>query len=139
MNTLGSEVHTGLIYLGILGLLYVILTVDVIRHRWKFRVGLGLGENNPHMEKVVRIHGNFAEHVPFTALLLLILEINHASVILLNVLWVMLVLSRVAHAVGLQTSRTVSKGRTIGVSLMLSVMVIASLTLIVQFFSHQSV
>ena len=135
MNILGSEVHTGLLYLGILGLLYVILTVDVIRHRWKFRVGMGVGEN-PHMEKVVRIHGNFAEYVPFCALLLIVLEINHAHPLLVHALWLALIFSRVSHAVGLQTSNGLSKGRTLGMSLTIAVMVISSLSLIVQFFNR---
>jgi uncharacterized membrane protein YecN with MAPEG domain len=134
MNTLASELHVGLIYLGVLGLLFLALTVNVIRHRWKFRVGLGVG-NNPMMEQIVRVHANFSEYVPFCSLLLIVLEINHTSPVTLHALWIVLIASRVFHAWGLLSGRGPTKGRTIGMVLTAVVLLGSSLSLFTQYFA----
>ncbi|KYG62648.1 hypothetical protein AZI87_15255 [Bdellovibrio bacteriovorus] len=133
MNLFSSQIHLALPYLGILVLMYFALTVNVIRNRWKHRVGLGSGQNSI-MEQVIRIHGNFGEYVPFLSLILIVLEINKATPVFLHTYWILLILSRVAHAWGLWGSRSVSRGRTLGMTLTGVVMLGSSLMLFVQFF-----
>lgn len=42
-------------YAGIIGLLYLGLSLDVIRNRFRFRQSMGTGEE-AKLEKVVRVH-----------------------------------------------------------------------------------
>ncbi len=60
-------------YAALLAIFYVVLAFAVVRQRMKLRVGLGDGQQ-PSLIKAIRIHGNFAEYVPFALLLLLLLE-----------------------------------------------------------------
>lgn len=101
-------------YAAALAVFYVVLTVMVIRQRFKFRVGLGDGQQ-PELVKVVRIHGNFAEYVPFLLLLLLILEMQGAALWQLHLVGALTLGGRLCHAVGLLLSSGTSAPRFIGV------------------------
>lgn len=120
-------------YLFVLGLMYVFLTFNVILKRNKFRIGIGSGEN-PSMALAVRVHGNFAEYVPFTALLLIILELNLTPWWILHTFWGCLVLGRVIHAYGLSRSAGKSNGRVGGMILTVLTLLGACITLLFKFF-----
>ena len=57
------------LYAAMLALLFVLLSVNVIRARRSHRVTLGVA-GNVDLERQVRVHANFAEYVPLTLLLL---------------------------------------------------------------------
>lgn len=52
------NLSVSLLYAGLLTLLYIVLAIDIIRLRWRHRVGIGTG-NAQDLEVAVRIHGNF--------------------------------------------------------------------------------
>lgn len=103
-----------MLYAGLLTLLYFALSVNIIRLRWRDRVGLGTGESQD-LKVAVRIHGNFAEYVPLSLLLLTLMELQGASVSLLYGLGAVLFVARICHALGLTMSVGPSWARTVGV------------------------
>lgn len=126
-------ISVALSYLAVLGLMYLALTVNVILRRKKFRVGIGSGENGL-IAKAVRVHGNFAEYVPFISVLLIVLELNLTPTWLLHIFWGCLVLGRVAHAQGLSKSAGITPGRFGGMILTMIPLLGASITLLIKFF-----
>lgn len=126
------------LYAGILAFLYVGLTVYVVQGRYKHRVGLGDG-GNPSLIRRIRIHGNFAEYVPFALLLLFMVDYAQTSPMLVHWLGIMLVLGRILHAWGLCCSETTSFGRMAGMILTILVIVISAVILIWKFIALRMV
>jgi uncharacterized protein len=99
--------------ISILAIAYAFLSVAVGKQRGAANVSLGLGpesvaigqENTASSLLVaVRRHAQFAEYVPISIILLLLLEISHANRIALLVLAAMLLVSRLSMALGLGRS-----------------------------------
>lgn len=103
-----------MLFAGLLTLLYFVLSVNIIRLRWRDRVGIGTGESKD-LEVAVRIHGNFAEYVPLSLILLLLMEWHGAASGLLYALGGILFVARICHALGLTMSIGPSWARTVGV------------------------
>jgi uncharacterized membrane protein YecN with MAPEG domain len=101
------------LYAGLLGLLFLVLCWRVVDQRRKGRVGLGSG-GNPELERAIRVHGNFAEYVPFFLVLLLVAELGGAAAWVLHALGGVFLLSRIGHAYGLSSSGGTSRGRFFG-------------------------
>lgn len=100
-------------YAAILALLYVVLAVLVIRQRFKHRVGLGTGKE-PQLLQTVRMHGNFAEYVPFLLILVALLELQQAEQWQLHLVAGLTLAGRVLHAIGLWRSSGTSVPRFLG-------------------------
>lgn len=103
-----------MLYAGLLTLLFFALSVNIIRLRWRDRVGLGTGDSQD-LKVAVRIHGNFAEYVPLLLILMVLMELQGASTALLHGLGAALFVARVCHALGLTLSVGPSWARTVGV------------------------
>ena len=103
---------TGL-YAGILALIYMLLAINVMINRYKFKVGIGDGEQKP-LAKAIRIHGNFAEYIPFILVLMAIYELNGGDVTLLHSCGMALAIGRILHAIGITKSIGVTLYRQIG-------------------------
>lgn len=85
---------------GILGFMYIGLTVYVIKRR--SGLGLPMGDGGDAIiARRIRAHANFAENVPIALILMGINEINGRSAWLLTVLGLALVAARVSHAYSL--------------------------------------
>ncbi len=97
------------LYAGLLGLLLVALSTQVVLARRRYRVRLGSGTDEG-MQQAIRVQANFAEYVPFAVLLLVLAEITGLPAAAVHGAGLLLVASRVLHAVGL----TRSPGRTFG-------------------------
>ena len=119
-------------YTGLLAVLLLVLALRIIRLRWKLRVGIGDGGDRM-MLRAVRAHGNAAEYVPITLLLLLAVELNHASPLLLHACGALFVASRVLHAVGLTRSGGPSWPRTAGTVGTMAVVIVLAITAIAGF------
>ena len=104
------------LYAGVLAILIVVLASRVVRVRQTTAIGLGDGSNAVLLRRI-RIHGNAVENIPIGLLLMLILEVNGASAILLHGLGLSLTLGRFAHAQGLSGSPGASAGRVAGTTL----------------------
>lgn len=118
-------------YAAILGLIYVALSLNVVRNRWKFKTGIGTGGHRP-LDKSIRVHGNFAEYVPFTLLLMAMTEILGANNVTLHIIGVAIVLGRILHAIGLTKSIGTSLPRMGGMTLTFASLIIASLSILIR-------
>ncbi|MBW3805214.1 hypothetical protein EHZ47_02820 [Aeromonas jandaei] len=122
-------VHITLIYAGLLGFLFLGLSYWVVRRRIQFKVMIGQGEA-PQMLAAIRAHGNFAEYVPLTLLLMALSEMAGASALLLHAGGIMLLAGRVLHAIGIQIPRAPNVPRFVGTLLFwLSLGLFSGLTL----------
>lgn len=120
------------LYAGLLGLAYVPLGWRVARMRFKYRVGIGDG-GNKDLARAIRVHGNFGEYVPLALVLLLVVELLGSSAWAVHVLGIWLVVARIAHAQGLNSSVGTSPGRFSGIVLTWLQIVAASLVAIAGF------
>lgn len=124
---------TGL-YVGILAIMMALLVVNVVRKRFKNRVGLGDGGVD-ELQQAIRIHGNFTEMVPMILIIMVLFEMLLFSPLLIHVFGIVLVLSRVMHFLGVSKTPYSSKGRVIGTSMALLLLVIGGLLLILHFIT----
>lgn len=90
-----------LITAGLLGLVFLALTIRVVARRTTGRIMIGDGGDQQMLERI-RAHANFTEHVPFTLILMAGIEMasGHGSMWL----WLsgaLLVIARIAHAIGM--------------------------------------
>jgi hypothetical protein len=85
----------------------------VVLARRRYRVGLGTGTEEG-MQQAVRVQANFAEYVPFAVVLLVFAEITGLPGPAVHGAGILLLASRVLHAVGLAQSPGRSFGRFYG-------------------------
>lgn len=121
------------LYAGILGLLFVGLSVFTILGRFKHRVSMGDG-GNEDMLKRIRLHGNFAEYVPLALILILLTELGNTSSYVVHALGALLVSGRVFHALGLYNVAPINKSRQIGMACTFFVLIIGSIASIWTYF-----
>jgi len=100
-------------YAGLLGLLLVALSAQVVLARRRYRVGLGAGSEEG-LQQAIRVQANFAEYVPFAVILLVMAELTGLPLPALHGAGVLLVASRILHAIGLTQSPGRSFGRFYG-------------------------
>ena len=100
-------------YAGLLGLLLVALSAQVVLARRRYRVGLGAGSEED-LQQAIRVQANFAEYVPFAVILLVMAELTGLPLPALHGAGVLLVASRILHAIGLTQSPGRSFGRFYG-------------------------
>ena len=101
------------LWAGLLGLLSLALAMNVVRSRVSENVIFGDG-GVTLVQQRIRVHGNFIEYVPLALVLLLVLELNGTSALVLNVLGGGLFVGRLLHAFGLTTNTGTSPGRFAG-------------------------
>jgi hypothetical protein len=118
-------------YAAILALLYVVLAILVVRQRIKHRVGLGIGKE-PRMLQTVRMHGNFAEYVPFLLILVALLELQQSPVWQLHLVAGLTLAGRVLHAVGLWQSSGTSVPRFVGMLSTFAALIAGAVLLLVK-------
>lgn len=122
-----------LLYAGLMGLFYTALTFNVIRLRRAKLVGLG-HDQNPQcpLFRAVRIHGNFAEYVPFILLVLALDEVTGRSSWVTHFFGVTLFLGRLAYTIGITQTHGKSAGRFSGMIMTLACLVSLSIMLIMK-------
>ena len=96
--------HITLIYGGLLGLLFLLLSFWVVKRRAQFKVMIGEGEA-PEMLSAIRAHGNFAEYVPLTLLLMALCELAGVGALWLHLGGALLLVGRILHAIGIQSPK----------------------------------
>ncbi len=117
-------------YAACLGILLFLLSLNVIRLRWKHKVGIGCGKNNKEMETGVRMHANFTEYVPTILLLLVLAEISGSSDLVLHIIGGSLLLGRILHPIGLFLSIGTSVPRGLGMALTFTALITSSINLL---------
>jgi uncharacterized membrane protein YecN with MAPEG domain len=111
----------------LLGLIYVVLSLQVIAGRFSGKVDLGDTGNTRHpLFVAVRSHANFAEYVPLSLLLIGLLEVRTGPSLLVKGLAAALVLARLMHPFGMRM-KAPNPFRAGGVVITLSVILISGL------------
>lgn len=114
-----------LTYASVLGLVFLLMSINVVRHRVRAKVDIGYGEDK-ELGGVLRAHANFAEYVPLILVILALLEAAGGDDLMLRILGGGLVVARLLHVWGLSNSTGVSPGRFIGTILTWVVLLVAS-------------
>jgi uncharacterized protein len=102
-------------YAGILAIFALVLSAKAGFFRGKIGISVLFGEPaNMELAQRVRVHQNFLEYVPMILILMGIIEINGGSATFLHFAGLLLIVSRIAHAVGLRYDNMAHPGRAIG-------------------------
>ncbi len=115
----------------LLALLYLVLSVLVIRQRYRSRTAIGLGTAEGLL-RASRAHGNFAEYAPLALVLMLLLEQGGSAPWLLHGLGAALLLGRASHALGISRSPEQLRFRQLGMLLTFGVLLVAALALLLR-------
>ena len=92
---------------GILGLLYVLLSVLVVVNRGSSKVTLGDGDgDHAALLMAIRAHANFAEYTPYILVLLAYMELVMGQNLFVQSEAAALILARVLHAMGMYAGGT---------------------------------
>lgn len=121
------------LYAGVLGIIYFLLSANVIRLRLAKKVGLG-HDNNPEcaLFRAVRIHANFAEFVPFILLLMMMDEMTGRSPMFVHAFGFFLVASRASHFLAITKSHGASNLRKFGAGTTFMILLMLSFLLIIK-------
>lgn len=117
------------IYAAVLAVAFIMLSATVIRARQQARVALGFGADEV-LQRRIRVHGNFAEYVPFALLLIAMAEMGGAPLLLIHALCILLIAGRVAHAWGVSRLNEDPRLRVAGMAATLTTIGAAALTLL---------
>jgi uncharacterized membrane protein YecN with MAPEG domain len=121
------------IYAALATLLVLLLAARVSLARTAAKVNLGDG-GLPDLSLRIRAHANALENLPLALLLLLLLELNQTQPLWLHVFGIVLIVGRLAHAIGLSRNPGASFGRGAGIGLTWLVMLLMALLLLWQWF-----
>ena len=124
----------------ILALIFVYLSFRVTSLRGSLKVGLGtdsatsakLGEeaSAPPLLITSRTHANFAEYVPLSLILLALVEGSGGRQMAVGILATVLIVARVAHAIGMARS-AINPFRAGGITLQWLMLVVSAVYLLV--------
>lgn len=120
-----TQLEAATLYIGLFGLLMLILKLNVGRTRSSQKVIFGDGANEV-VQRAIRVQGNAVEDVPFVLLGLVGLALLAAPVMLIHGLGTAFLLGRVLHAIGLGGSSGGSFGRMWGTILSVLVQLVTA-------------
>jgi uncharacterized protein len=103
-------------YAGLFGIVIVGLGCNVTLHRFRYRVMLG-DEGNAQLRRMVRIHGNTVENVPFALLLMGLYELDGGSHWMLHAAGIALIIGRLMYVAVLWVKEAPSPIRASGVTI----------------------
>ncbi|MCG7564918.1 Inner membrane protein YecN [Pseudoalteromonas sp. THAF3] len=117
------------IYAAILALVYVQLSMYVVKARRKAQKSIGTGEDEG-LIRAIRAHGNFIEYVPFALILLFLNEYQGLASHYCHLFGAALVLGRLLHASNIAQSNEQLKIRVVSMVLTFSVIVLLAISLL---------
>lgn len=97
----------------LLGFLFFVLTMRVIKERGNSKVSIGDGGDEMLIRRI-RAQGNFVEYVPIFLILLVLAEYNGLNAYFLGLLATVFVLARTAHGYALAFTEKSVKARFYG-------------------------
>ena len=112
-------------FAAVFAVFFVLLSINVIRARRQHKLGIG-ARRNKSVERAMRVHTNFAEYVPFSFLLIVLLELNKTNAMLLFALCSMLLVGRLVHAFGVSMENERFIYRVSGMAMTFTVILIAA-------------
>lgn len=113
-------------YGSLLALLFLGLSLNVIRLRYHYRVAFGYEGPLP-LQRAIRGQANFAEYVPLTLLLLLCLELLGGPAWALHATGLCLLAGRLAHGICFACLESAAPLRTGGMLLTFAALAIAAI------------
>src|SRR5690349_15566939 len=119
-------------YLAVLALLYVALSLQVIRLRRMNRAAFG-DSGSLALRSAIRAHAHFAEYVPISTLMIGFLEAAGAPALRVHLLMGALVVARVLHPIGMYAAPRTWRfriGRTGGVTITIALLVTCALSIL---------
>ncbi|MBV8918768.1 MAPEG family protein [Bradyrhizobium sp.] len=122
-------------YLAVLALLYVVLSLQVIRLRRMNRAAFG-DSGNVALRSAIRAHAHFAEYVPITALMIAFLEASGTSALRVHLLMGALLVARLLHPLGMYAKPNTfwfRIGRTGGVTITIALLMTSALSILSRF------
>lgn len=124
-------IQTTLIYAGILGLLLVMLSFNVMQN-WMRVTGEGQ-QTDREMRRAERILSSFVEYVPMALILLTLIELKGTPPLVLHCLGGTLVVARVMHAYGSNDIPGAGLLRFLGAQLTFLMLTVSSLACVYYF------
>jgi len=118
-------------YAALAAIIIALLSLNVGRTRTSSGIFIGDG-GHAGLMGATRAHGNAVEYLPIGLLLMLCLELEHGSIILLHVIGILLIASRLLHAAALLRSTGSSAPRLIGYCVTILAILVAAVALLVQ-------
>lgn len=116
------------LFAAVFGLMYMALSINVIRYRLGYKISLGTGDNKD-LQRAIRTHGNFMEYVPFTLLLMWFIETLTLSANAAFWLGSILLIARVSHAFGMFYPKQLMGLRQLGSVVTIGVIIMASISI----------
>ncbi|MEH8018396.1 MAPEG family protein [Rheinheimera muenzenbergensis] len=126
------------IYAALFGLMFVVLSIKVVAKRRQFMIGLG-SNGEVSLQRAIRVHGNFAEYVPFALLLMFLAEYSGLAAHYVHTLGMVLLLGRLSHAYGVQQVKEPLKFRVFGMLLTFGVLLFSAVTILVLHWLRQAI
>jgi uncharacterized protein len=121
------------LYAGLLAIVCIALSAPVGLMRGKKNIALG-DHGDAEMTVAIRRHANFTEYVPLALVLMALVELNGGPKTLLYILGAVLVVARIVHPFGLDTTNLNKWQRIAGTAATLIVTGAAAVTLLWQYF-----
>ncbi len=104
-----------LMYASIFAIFALVLSFKAGSARGKSGISILFGApENMELAQKVRVHQNFLEYVPLFLIVFAMIEINGGSRLFLYIVGDLLIVSRIAHAIGLKHDNMGHIGRLIG-------------------------
>ncbi len=104
------------LYAALLSLLFLVLSFRTIGMRRQLQIGLG-HKGDKQMIRRMRVHANFAEYVPLTLLLILMMELRGLPDWSLHAAALSLLVGRIVHAYGVSQDKEDLRFRQVGMVL----------------------
>ena len=117
------------IYAGLLTLVFLALSIMVIRQRFAVRTSVG-DAGDKGMIKRMRTQANFAEYVPLGLILMLCAELQSAPAMAVHAMGASLLIGRICHAIGMSRTPQIFLLRQIGILLTFAMLTLTALGLI---------
>ena len=120
------------LFVGLFGLVFIWHSLRVIGARREAGVSLGNGHDTAStLTKNIRVHGNFAEYIPLTLIMMAVMEIHGMRAEVLYTFGALILIGRILHAQGIQAG---SARRVWGMQLTLWPLCIGALMLVYIWF-----
>ncbi len=117
------------LYASLLALLFVALSVQVIRLRRSRRIAIG-DAGDASVLRAMRVHSNFAEYAPLSLFMIYLVETQMGWALLVHGLGLVLLLARLSHAYGVSQTRENFRFRVFGMVGTFAVLVVSALGLL---------
>lgn len=114
------------LYAALLALFFLYLSFCVIRLRRTVLVGVGDG-GDERLQRAIRVHGNFAEYVPFALLLIGMAELNGLGSVWVHLMGAVLLIGRALHAYGVSNPREDLRIRIAGMVMTFTVLLVGAI------------